>query len=178
MITKMQNVFDLDNTLIFTDSLNNEAYNYALKQLNFNTIHNYKRITRAVVFDKFPNISSDNRNRIVELKQKYFIENLDKTAPNKSLLELLVKLDYNQSILWTNASEQRVFAILDYYKIRNSFSQILFSRKVHIANDVEKICRIQECRHQQLVFYEDNQSVIDILLKLNLKTIAIEPPDN
>jgi hypothetical protein len=100
---------------------------------------------------------------------------LDKTTPNKSLLELLVKLDYNQSILWTNASEQRVFAILDYYKIRNSFSQILFSRKVHIANDVEKICRIQECRHQQLVFYEDNQSVIDILLKLNLKTIIVSP---
>ena len=86
MITKMQNVFDLDNTLIFTDSLNNEAYNYALKQLSFNTIHNYKRITRAVVFDRFPNISNENRNRIFELKQKYFIENLDQTTPNKSMM--------------------------------------------------------------------------------------------
>lgn len=38
MITMKRHVFDLDNTLIYTDLLNNDSYNYALNLLGLATI--------------------------------------------------------------------------------------------------------------------------------------------
>jgi len=69
MITMMRHVFDLDNTLIYTDSLNNDSYNYALKKLGLATINDCKRITRDVILSKYPEINSFQKNEIIELKQ-------------------------------------------------------------------------------------------------------------
>ena len=46
-------VFDLDNTLVYSNSLNNESYNYALRLLGKSYLTEIKRITRNVVFQKY-----------------------------------------------------------------------------------------------------------------------------
>jgi len=77
-------IFDLDNTLVYTDSLNNDSYNYALKKLGLASINDCKRITRDVILSKYPELNSFQKNEIIELKQKYFMNNLKRTSPNMS----------------------------------------------------------------------------------------------
>lgn len=72
MITMKRYVFDLDNTLIYTDSLNNDSYNYALSLQGLAPINDCKRITRDIVFKKYPNLNNVQKNKIIELKQEYF----------------------------------------------------------------------------------------------------------
>ena len=64
-------VFDLDNTLVFTDALNNEAYNFILKKFGLSEIQNVERITREVVFQKYPEVEKW-KDEIIVLKQKFF----------------------------------------------------------------------------------------------------------
>ena len=68
-------VFDLDNTLVYTNSLNNESYNYALRLLGKSYLTEIKRITRNVVFQKY-NLSVDEKKRLIEYKQNYFLKNI------------------------------------------------------------------------------------------------------
>lgn len=167
-------VFDLDNTLVYTDSLNNDSYNYALNRLGLTPINNCKRITRKIVFEKFTNLNDIQKNQIIELKQQYFINNLQKTVPNTALLQTLKTKNAESCLLWTSAYKTRVLAILEYYQICNEFKMLLFSNKVNVLQDVEKICALLQCRHEDLIFYEDNQKVIHELQRIKLKVIPVE----
>ena len=71
-------VFDLDNTLVFTDALNNEAYNFVLKKFGLSEIRNVERITREVVFQKYPEVEKW-KDEIIALKQNFFLNNLERT---------------------------------------------------------------------------------------------------
>lgn len=166
-------VFDLDNTLVYTDSLNNDSYNYALKKIGLATINDCKRITRDVILSKYPELNSFQKNEIIELKQKYFVNNLKRTSPNTSVVQVLQDQNVELCILWTSADEARVLAILEHYKIYNLFKKVLFSSKLEVVKDIEKICEILECGFEHLIFYEDNQRVIQDLHQLNLNVISV-----
>lgn len=168
-----RHVFDLDNTLIYTDSLNNDSYNYALNQLGLATINDFKRITRDVVFRRYPDLNDVQKNEIIALKQKYFVNNLKRTLPNTSMLQLLEVQNVELCVLWTSAEEERVIAILKHYKICNSFKKIIFSNKTELIQDIERICEILECSFEHLIFYEDNKSLIKELQQLNLNVISV-----
>lgn len=64
-------VFDLDNTLVFTDVLNNEAYNFVLKKFGLSEIRYVDRITREIIFQKYPCIEK-LKDEITALKQFFF----------------------------------------------------------------------------------------------------------
>ncbi|MBM7560857.1 HAD family hydrolase [Fusibacter tunisiensis] len=166
-------IFDLDNTLVYTDLLNNDSYNYALKKLGFATISDCKRITRDVILSRYPELNNFQKNKIIELKQKYFLNNLKNTSPNTSVIQVLEDQNVELCILWTSADETRVFAILEHYKIYNRFKKVLFSSKLEVVKDIEKICEILECGFEHLIFYEDNQRVIQDLHQLNLNVISV-----
>ena len=82
-------VFDLDNTLVMTDNLNNTAYNYALSCVGFQPIVGVQRITRKEIFNSIPNLTLSQKKQIVELKQNYFIKNINDTVLNLELYSLL-----------------------------------------------------------------------------------------
>lgn len=175
MIPMKRYVFDLDNTLIYTNSLNNDSYNYALNLLGLESIVDCKRITRDIVFSRYPNLNSIQKNRVIELKQRYFMNNLKYTFPNKDLIQFLKKRNIESCILWTSANQTRVLEILTYYKISNLFKEVLFSRgsKVELTKDIVRICKLLECDCENLIFYEDNQRVIQGLQRLNLNVISV-----
>ncbi len=160
MMMNKKYVFDLDNTLIYTDLLNNESYNYALKYMGLPPIDNYKRVTREIVFEKYPNISNVQKNRIADLKKEYFINNIQMTKLNDLLIGILKSLNKNDCILWTSADETRVRSILKYYNITRLFKYIVFSSKINLKNDIEKICELHDCKLEQLIIYEDNLRLI------------------
>ena len=168
-----RHIFDLDNTLIYTDSLNNDSYNYALNLLGMTLNSDCKRITRDIVFSKYPDLNNLQKKKIIELKQKHFVNNLKRTFPNTALLQSLEAKNAEWCILWTSADENRVLAILEYYKIYNSFKKIIFSSKINLIQDIKKICELLECSYENLIFFEDNQRVIQELQKLKLNVISM-----
>lgn len=167
-------VFDLDNTLIYTDSLNNDSYNFALKCQGLSPINEVKRITRGIVFEKYPNLSKIEMCEIIDLKYEYFINNLNFTEVNEYLIALLKSQEKNNCILWTSAEERRAKAILEYYNMNNLFKHILFSKKIDILNDIEYICKLYTCESNQLLFYDDNLKLVKKLKSLNLNVIFVE----
>lgn len=161
-------VFDLDNTLVFTDELNNEAYNYALKLLGKELICDVNRITREVVFSRY-NLTGDEKSLLIDLKQKYFIDNIVKIKENVNLIKFLNEIPSADCILWTSAEKCRVEAILSYLKLNNTFNRICYSTKKYIKDDLAKICQFFQCSKDKLKFYENDSNVIS---ELNLFGIS------
>lgn len=173
MNTMQRYIFDLDNTLIYTDALNNDAYNYALKSVELASIEGYKRLTREVVFTKYPELNDAQKSEIIKNKQKYFVNNLELTTLNSSLLQILISQGPDKCLLWTSADKDRVLAILTYYKILNAFKKIIISNKAEGLPEIIRICEYLDCRLEHLNFYEDNQRVIQNLRRLQLNVIPI-----
>ncbi len=163
-------VFDLDNTLVFTDELNSEAYNYALSILGKERIKNVGRITRDIVCSRY-DLTNQEKKILVEIKQKYFIDNIDKTKANADLINLLSSLKSSECILWTSAEECRVNAILNHFNLTNVFSYVFYSKKTDIKYDLEKICQYFQCTKSQLKFYENDGNLINELKKSGIRNI-------
>ena len=173
MIMEKKYVFDLDNTLVYTNSLNNDSYNYALSILGLPGIDNIERITREIVFTKYPNISMTVRNEILKIKQEYFKNNLHRTVLNNILLKSLIMQKKEDCMLWTSANSDRVIEILKFYDIEKEFIGIIFGKKQNIDLELEKIYKMLKCKLEQITFYEDNKEVIRKLLELGANVIEI-----
>lgn len=164
-------VFDLDNTLIMTDELNNASYNYALTQLGIPPITVSTRITRDVVFDNYPNLTELQKNQIVKLKQGYFIDNIHCTHPNTNLIYLLKSKNAAHCVLWTSADKNRVSSLLMHYRLENHFVTIIYSSKRKLSEDIVKICNIFDCDSKQLFFFEDDANIVNELRLLGQKVL-------
>ena len=165
-----KHVFDLDNTLVFTDNLNSEAYNHALSVLGREPIFDVGRITREVVYSKH-RLSEHEKNILVKTKQKYFLDNIGKIKVNEDLVNLLLSLSSSECVLWTSADECRVKAILDYLKLSDAFTLVFYSKKTNIKADAESVCQYFQCSKSQLKFYEDDAKVMNELKLLGICNI-------
>lgn len=168
-------VFDLDNTLVYTDFLNNYSYNFALSSCGLSRInHQKKRITRDLIFNKYSNLTDMEKNQIISLKQDYFINNLKKTVPNEKIIKILNNQEAKSCILWTSADKSRALAILEYYNIYDAFGKMLFSSKVDLKQDIKKISKLLGCKMTNLIFYEDDINIIRELQRLKLKVNILD----
>lgn len=152
-------VFDLDNTLVYTDDLNNEAYNFALTTLGKKPLNNLSRITRDTVFMQI-SFSKEKREQLINIKQNYFRENLHKITPNFTLIKVLDSLNKEDCLLWTSAAQCRVEAILQYFHLKNKFKDVFFSTKSDLKRDIERICAYLLCKKEQLRIYDDNKQLL------------------
>ena len=162
-------VFDLDNTLVMTDNLNNIAYNFALSYMGFKPIFGIQRITRKDIFSIMPSLTISQKKQIIELKQNYFMSNIKDTVLNIEICSLLKSFDSNHCILWTSAEMNRTMALLDFYCLDKSFKTVYYSDKRDIEYDVLKICNIFSCNLSQLIFYDDNEDVIKKIENIKTK---------
>lgn len=160
MKNKKLYVFDLDNTLVYTDLLNNMSYLFAIDKLNLeNRIETKARITRDDIYIYYSDLPNNIKTKLIEIKQKYFVEHLDKTALNIKLLELLCKIPVNNCILWTSAEQKRTKAILDYYDLTHRFCEIIYTPKKDVKTDIENICKKFNCNKDNLIIFDDDPNV-------------------
>ena len=152
-------VFDLDNTLIMTDELTNISYNYALAQLGLQPITSI-RITRNIVFANYPSLTDFQRDKIIALKQSYFMDNINLTSLNINLITLLRSKEVAHCILWTSADKERVLALLRYYHLEKHFANIVFSKKRMLGDDIKIICDVFNCNSASLLFFEDDAKIV------------------
>ncbi len=169
-------IFDLDNTLCYTDHLNNYSYNTALLHLGLYPINSKKRITRNKVFEVYNELNSDERDELTSLKQKIFLSNIDKIKLNNNLISLLKKNDKQNNVLWTSADSNRAMSLLTFFNLKNLFEYLVFSEKQDIEEDIKYISLITNSPCDSFIFYEDNMSIINKLKLLNMKVEVIQCP--
>lgn len=153
----MKYIFDLDDTLISSTALNNDAYNYALEKYGYPRFNTNGRLTR----DRFKFIPTPILNKIIREKQRYFTS---RWLPYRIILntELFDKLkDYEKDncYLWTKASPHRVESILKYCGLRKFFNKVIFDDKIKFHNSIRILQAIVHAN--EFVIYEDNHKFFD-----------------
>lgn len=166
-------IFDLDNTLIYTNKLNNDSYNYALTKLRLEPIVSCSRVTRKVVLNHYSFLNEQRQTKLIQLKQAYFINHINKTELNLQLHSVLHSQSPKCCVLWTSAEKERVLPLLKYYQLQFAFSEIIYSNKNNVRRDIEKICQRFSCISKQLIFYEDNIVIIEVLRSLGQAVMRI-----
>ena len=109
----MFHILDIDNTLFFTNELNNKGYIFALTSLGLKALSPCKRITRTVIASWYPFLKDEEMTAIIRLKQTYVGENLHLISINDDLHQLLREVGPNMVGLWTAADPIRIKKILD-----------------------------------------------------------------
>ncbi len=160
-------IFDLDNTLVFTDKLNTKAYNFALNKVGLACITNVKRITKDTVREKFPQISNISINKIVKIKQKYFRKHIAIATLNENVVKELFVKDARDCFLWSSAEKRRVKFMLKHYCLKKYFYKIIFSDKKDISRDIVRITQLANCCNEDLTFYENDEKIIEELKTYN-----------
>lgn len=148
----MKYVFDLDDTLIQTTSLNNDAYNYALEKFGYPRIKTIDRITR----EKLNFLSPSTLQKVIREKQKYFTSEWlpYRIILNKMLIVRANAYGKDNCYLWTKASKRRVEPILKYYNLGKLFKKVLFDNKIKYRDSILKLKRVTH--ENELIIYENN----------------------
>ena len=170
----MFHILDIDNTLFFTNDLNNKAYIFALSSLGLKALTPCKRITRTVVASWYPSLTNTEMNDIIGMKQTYVSENLHLISINVDLHQLLREVGPNMVGLWTAADPIRIKKILDHNNITN-YTCIRFSDKSQddICHGIQEFCHVFHCEKDQLCFYEDDKNVISLLQSHNVQVVEV-----
>ncbi|MBQ6755142.1 MAG: HAD hydrolase-like protein [Bacteroidales bacterium] len=130
-------VFDLDGTLVNTDSANFYAYQEAIREYKgINISVSQNRFTRSDLEILFPNIRQTELKKIIELKEECFKYYLKYTTPNTYFIEKLQELSHNKQecILLTSAHRRRAVELLEYYNLKIYFTKMYFHEDYNIVD--------------------------------------------
>jgi len=124
-------IFDLDGTLIDTDSANFLGYKEAvlkIKGLDLDLLYSdAERFTREKLKKIIPNITKLEYKKVIETKNKVFYKYLNKTKINILYLEFIRKYSKtNKIILATNSSKVRAELILKFHNLVEMFDFIFY----------------------------------------------------
>ena len=153
----MKYIFDLDETLISSTALNNDAYNYALEKYGYRRVNTNDRVTRK----NLEFISAMLLDKVISEKQRYFTS---KWLPyrvilNNNLIDKMKRYGKNNCYLWTKASPHRVEPILKYCNLRRFFNKIIFDDKNSFQDSMLKL---EATTHSnELIIYENNHKFFE-----------------
>lgn len=153
----MKYVFDLDETLIQSSTLNNDAYNYALEKFGYPRIITSERITR----EKLNFISLGLLRKIIKEKQKYFTSEWlpYRTTINVELVEMIKIYGRKNCYLWTKSSIARAKAIFRYYTFEKLFHKVIFDDKFNFSDSIHKLKT--ETHSNKFIIYENNHDFFE-----------------
>ena len=159
-------IVDLDDTLVSSTKLNNDAYNFALEKYGFARINRETRITK----DDLAKIEQHYLKRIIDEKQKYFLREWMsyRLVLNNTLIEKLAAHGKENCLLWTKADRIRVDAIVKYYELDKYFASIIFDDKTDFDKSLEKIKTYSVAN--EIVLYE-NENLINGSKKYSIRVI-------
>jgi FMN phosphatase YigB (HAD superfamily) len=148
-------VVDLDDTLVLTKNLNNDAYNYALEQNGQKRIKTAKRITRD-------NLKNKHNKQIISDKQNYFAQKWLKyrVVVNEEILKLLKNQDKENCFLWTSADKNRADFILKELNLYKYFNKVIYDDKKDINSSLKRLKDIT--KSNVFLIFEDNNSLFTI----------------
>lgn len=159
-------VVDLDDTLVLTKNLNNDAYNFALEQNGQRRIKTNNRLTREN-FDE-----TDSKKLIID-KQNYFAQKWLKyrVVVNEEILNLLNNQDKENCYLWTSADKNRADFILKELDLYQYFNKVIYDDKKDLNSSLKRLKEIT--KSNVFLIFEDNDGLFkDQFIKIKLALIS------
>lgn len=145
---------DLDDTLINTTLLNNDAYNYALEKYGYQRINTTQRITRGNL-----KITPSELSKIIYEKQNYFCLPWLKyrVVVNQKLLNLLKNNPKDNCYVWTKADRKRAYAVIKQCRLSKYFNGIVFDDKKNLDYSLNRLKNI--ANNTDFTIYENDYAL-------------------
>ena len=145
-------VVDLDDTLVLTKNLNNDAYNFALEQNGKKRIKTNKRLTRE-------NLGKNPKGKLITDKQNYFTQKWLKyrVVVNQYILNILRKQDVQNCYLWTSADKERAEYVLKELDLYKYFNKIIFDNKKDLNSSLKRLKDIT--KSNVFIIFEDSYAL-------------------
>ena len=128
-------VFDLDDTLIGTNVVNNNSYRDAIRKVADIdvVISSEQRFTRENLSSILKGLPEDQISAIISEKEKIFFQNIDASILNKDLCAILriLYLCGNETILLTNSRKTRAMQLCSYYSLSKYFHKQYYFEDCH-----------------------------------------------
>lgn len=153
-------VFDLDNTLVKTNLANNNSYKDAISLVtNIDIeINSRRRFTRKDLKKCLYYLPNNQFSKIIDIKEKIFINHISCTALNYNLYTILRALNIsgNETLLLTNCHRIRALQLCSHYNLSHYFSNQFFfedysENKYHFLTqkgyDLDSIILFENDRH-------------------------------
>ncbi|MBE6210925.1 MAG: hypothetical protein E7130_04780 [Rikenellaceae bacterium] len=177
-------LFDMDNTLVNTDDINNVAYKSAIQQVlgkNYdNLFTDIVRIRREDVSNKLYWISKEQLSEIISIKSIIYKENIDQASLVIDVVELLENVSItNRCILVSNASADRVNQTLEYYNLKDKFDSMITRTDCDgNHNKFEVAINKLQLNPGNIWIVENEQKNINEALKHSVKHIILKENEN
>ena len=146
-------IVDLDDTLVLTKNLNNDAYNYALEQNGQSRIKTNKRLTRET-------LGETSSKKLIADKQNYFTQKWLKyrVVVNQEILSLLKKQERKNCYLWTSADKNRAEYMLKELDLYKFFNKIIYDDKKDLDNSLKRLKDIT--KSNVFLIFEDSYALL------------------
>jgi len=147
----------MDDTLINTTQLNNDAYNYALQRFGYPKVCGDKRITKQSL--NF--VMNCDKKKIIKLKQKYFMKKWIRfrTIVNRALLDKLKIFGKKNCFLWTKANKRRAKFLLKTLKLNLYFKDVIYDKKDSFAFSMLRLSHVS--KSNEFIIYENDFDFFD-----------------
>lgn len=177
-------LFDMDNTLVNTDNVNNLSYKSAIHQVLGQTyddlFNECIRINRIDVKNKLYWISDEQFNEIISIKSTLYRKHIAQTLLIPEVANFLKSASSsNRCILVSNACSDRVNQTLDFYNLKEYFYAII-TKEDCIDNKNKFTSAISKFKlnPDELWVFEDEQENIEKALELNVKHLILKDNEN
>lgn len=168
--------FDLDGTLINTNYANFLSYKRAIEQVN--KVHlsmifePTKRVTRTEVRTLAPNLSGEDYEKVIEIKERLYCLYLSATNINKNVVNMLDKSSNKKIYLVTKSGQERAILLLKYHNIIDKFTHIYCRENIMNANKFKYVLSALCMPPEFVMVFEDDES------EVNAAILAGIPPEN
>ena len=127
--------FDMDGTLIDTDFANFLSFKTAIlsvigpiKDIQYNP---NERFNRTVLKREFSNLSENEFEDIIHLKELHYSENITQTKIMTFTNDILTQYSTsNTTVLVTNCREERAVKTLNQHNLINKFTHLFFRKSI------------------------------------------------
>ena len=155
-------VVDLDDTLVLTKNLNNDAYNFALEQNGQRRIKTNNRLTREELGETLS-------KKLIADKQNYFTQKWLKyrVIVNEEIISILQNQGKENCYLWTSADKNRAEYILKELDLYKYFNKVIYDDKKDLNNSLKRLKDIT--KSNVFLIFEDNN---DLFRKKKIKIKA------
>ena len=144
---------DLDDTLVNTTPLNNDAYNYALEKYGYQRLNTEQRVTRGNL-----KIKPSELLKIICEKQKYFCLPwlYYRVVINQKLLNILKDNPKDNCYIWTKADTKRAYAVIKQCRLSKYFNGIIDSKK-NLSYSLNRLKSI--ANNTDFMIYENDRTL-------------------
>ena len=145
-------VVDLDDTLVLTKNLNNDAYNFALEKHGQSRIKTNKRLTRE-------NFGETASKKLINDKQNYCAQKWLKyrVVVNEEILSILQNQNRKDCYLWTRADKNRADFILKELDLYKYFNKVIYDDKKDLNSSLKRLKDIT--KSNVFLIFEDNEKI-------------------